>query len=513
MTTDPARHLTLKRLQLWLWAVGYFAGVAALCLGLMGLGCWLLASSAATDGSGVPAVALALAGVAFLLFLQPAAVGVPSPDGFFVDEDAEPRLFAAVRRAAALVGARGAFEVVITPGSAIACQEVGSLVGKGRRCRVEVGVAILQAVDTAQLEAQLALHLAHQADGDLRIRRVVWRTAATLEARIEGSSAGLSRPFRWYRSKLVDAFRAWDAAHVHAADAAAARAVGPGLFRASLRRATIVPGIFEQFLAEEVQPVLDEGYRPADLYGGFRQCLRVLDEVGELKRLEDEDAADTSTDGFPALGARLAALDGDALQVHPLPEPGGAAPARTLLAEPKATETRCAELRAPPRPDDAEDKGALGWDEVADRVWAPRFARAVAAVKGALPPRTPLSFVIEWLAVPSSLALAAAAFPTLLEPGVEAAERETRARRLLARAVAGWIGEELVARGWRWITSPACPVELESPTGSRFAPLAWVGAAVGQPDGVTQLREQLEELHLLEPDAQRPAQRTRSYLH
>ena len=146
----------------------------------------------------------------------------------------------------------------------------------------------------------------------------------------------------------------------------------------------VTPAGFEQFVTEEVQPILEEGYRPADLYGGFRMCLRELGRRGDLQEMENEEAADTSTDGFPALGARLAYLAGIGLQVHPLPAGEDRQPARALLADARAVEARCAELRIPPRDNDGDQKGTLRWDEVAERVWAPRFARAVTAVKGAL---------------------------------------------------------------------------------------------------------------------------------
>jgi hypothetical protein len=390
---------------------------------------------------------------------------------------------------------------------------VGALVGRRRRCRVEVGVAQLQDGDTSRLEALLALHLAHQADGDLLLRRSVWRTVSTVDALIDRTSPALSRPWRWYRTRLSDAFRACDAVHIHAADAAAARAVGIACYRATLRRTTILSHLFEQFIAEEVQPVLEEGYRPADLYGGFRQCLRELGRHGELQRLEDEEAADVESDGFPPLGARLAHLDGLGLQLLPLPPDEARQPARTLLADPRRVEARCAELRIPPRENDGEQKGAVRWDEVAERVWAPRFARSCAALKGALPPGTPLSFVVDWLALPSVFALAPAAWPARFEARMDEGERQALAKRLLARGVAGWIGELLVARGWRWDTAPACPVELESPGGRRFAPLAWVGTALGDAEAAGQLREQLAALELLEEPPAAPAQRTRSYLH
>ena len=509
MSNDPTRRLARLRLQLWTLVAGYFAGGFAICLALVAAGALLAAARLPVLG-----LVVALAGALFCKRFLPARSPVPPAEGVPVSEDEEPRLYGVVRRVAALVGARCALEVVLTPGTGASCQEVGRLLGRGRRCRVELGVAQLQSVDEAQLEALLALHLAHQADGDLLLRRAVWRTATTIEAWAGRTSPPLARPWRAYRERLVRTFRAWDAVHVHAADAAAARAVGLSSYRASLRRTTVLGPVFEQFLGEEVQPMLDEGYRPADLYGGFRQCLRVLGELGELERLENEEAADKGGEGFPALGARLAYLDGLGLQLHVLSAGEAGRPARSLLADAKAVEERCAELRVPPREADGPPKGTLRWDETAERVWAPRFARAVAAVKGALPPGTSLGFVIDWMALPSSLALAGAAFPTLLEPGMEADERQARARRLLGRAVAGWIGEVLVARGWRWRTAPACPVELEGPDGNRFAPLAWVAPALGDAEAAARLRAELAELQVLDEAGPAPeAPRKRTYLH
>src|SRR5690606_11815638 len=115
-----------------------------------------------------------------LAALRPAPEQLPEAGTLVVDRAAEPRLFAAVEGAAARVGVRLPLEIVLTPGAAISCLEEGRLLGGGRRCRVEIGLATLHAFDVPRFEAILALHLAHQADGDLLLLRVLARTFRTI---------------------------------------------------------------------------------------------------------------------------------------------------------------------------------------------------------------------------------------------------------------------------------------------------------------------------------------------
>jgi len=496
MSGNPLDPAPLRR-RLWLLLAGFHFGGAAIALAVVLIGVAAIRFGAEAELPLAEAAGwlVILFGVFCLAALRPAPEQLPEAGTLVVDRAAEPRLFAAVEGAAARVGVRLPLEIVLTPGAAISCLEEGRLLGGGRRCRVEIGLATLHALDVPRFEAILALHLAHQADGDLLLRRVLARTFRTIDRTLE-RAALLERPFRRWRHRLAAAWERYERVHVHAVDEAAARASGAAVYGAALRRVSILPSLFERYLAEEVQPILDEGYVPADLYGGFRLCLEALEKTGQLERLEEEAETDDPPEQqearFPTVGRRLERVRRLALP-HPLPAPEAGVLARELVADAAGAEAQAA-LRWTGDPGAAARR--LAWDEVAERVWAARFRSAAVAIRGALPPGAGLGFAIDWLASSSQVALAAAAWPRLLDGGLDEERLKRRARQLVNRGVAGWIGEELAAQGWRWETSPGWAVELESPDGERIAPLALLAPLGTEAGAAEAVRARLQALGL-----------------
>ncbi|WP_373049296.1 hypothetical protein [Vulgatibacter sp.] len=509
MSATPSSLARRRRLRLWLHLAWTFFGGA--WIGLVALACaagFLVIAGEGEEGVPVSIVGIAVAffGLWWLAALVPARDPAPADDGPLLDRQAEPAIHTAVERAAAAVGMRLPIEIVISPSAGASCQEMGWLLGR-RRCRVEIGAAHLQALDQAQLEGLLAFHLAHQADGDLLLRRVIAGTMRIIE-RADGLRA---RNLASHRRRIVDAWLAYQEVHAHAIDAAAARAVGGNLYRSALRRSSIVPGIFDQFLSDEVQPILDESLAPGDLYEGFRLCLEALEETGQLERIEERAGEEERTGSAPTLGERLDFLRTQPPSLDSLAAAVAGMPARSLLAEPAPLEAACAARLLRP----SEEAETIGWSEVGERVWAVRYRRAAAALRGALPPNTSLAFVIDWLAAaPAQLALAAAAWPRLLDRDLTDEHRSAEARQLLERGLAGWIGEELERRGWRWDTSPGYAVELVDAEGARVAPAAILGPIGESAGAVEALHERLAELGLGgKPAPLRQPARSRSWLH
>lgn len=502
-----ATPLAAARLRVQLRLAALFLGGPALGLALL-IGGPALAYAVPEPKGVLLAGGLLIAGYGLLLLgaLFPRRPRPQEDDGLPVERTNEPALAALVDEVAARVGARLPREVRIVHGAGVACQIVRR--GGVRRCRVEIGMPEIQALDRAGLEALLAFHLAHDADGDLRLRRAMAWALATLEPAASRKKGLFGDAFRHFRSGLLAAWETYEAAHVFAMDEIAARHAGAPVHRAALRRAAALPAVLERFLAEEVQPVLQENLLPADLWQGFRLCLRALEESGQLTAMERDAAETPAEEGRPTLAGRLAALR--LLAAEAGPGRGGAAePARALLCNAPAAERATAARWIGPAAGPT-----IGWEETAEKVWAARFRRAAAELRRALPPSTDLFQAIEWMAAPTQLALAAAAWPRILETELNREERERHARQLVQRGLAGWIGEELVARGWRWDTSPGHAVELVGAHAERISPLALLAPIGAEPGAVEALRDRLEALGLDRPAARiQAAPRNRALLH
>jgi hypothetical protein len=343
-----------------------------------------------------------------------------------VTEREQPALFALLRATAARAGAP-------LPGRVVLLAEVNASIGGDE---LGLGLGLLSVHSAGELSAAVAHELGHGP-------RPRGLAAAGLRL-APGLAEHLAR-----RRELR-------------ADEAAVRAAGREVHLAALEAAARGAALFDQFLQDEVAPLLGSGRRPDNLYDGFRAYA-------------DELAASPAQSPAPgaALAERLA-------HARALPEPPGAPPpadrrpARSLLVNAERLERELslalAEALAP-----GAALAPIGWLDAAEQVWAPRLAEEarlvamhLAATLGCAPTaRAALAALVRALEGGDEAGAATALEPVLA--ALPPARRVAATGEVLARALGALLGAALVERGWRWRAEPGRPLELAR-DGATLAP-------------------------------------------
>ncbi|MEV1023041.1 M48 family metallopeptidase [Streptomyces sp. NPDC050264] len=353
--------------------------VGLVMLGALGAADWWLV---ADSGHGIAALKIVFLS---LVVAGPIVQGMfavrgprfePPADGLRVDEQQEPRLWAAVRRLAEQTGTRAPDEIYLMPAVNAAVHEESRLLGlfTGRRVLL-VGMPLLSGLDEAQLISVLAHEFGHYSNADTRLGAInrhgferISRTVSTLmqrsaakvddervkaeqkEARriakgksarqINTGSAGLSyrlaaKPFLWYGTFYVRSMRGTMRRQEYAADLAAARIAGRAATGSALREVPVLDAAFDFYMQSYASLGASARLLPpqGEVYGGLHLFLEARSaELGELRRglpREERSAYDT----HPPIADRVA-------RIEQLPDDGRAAgaagPALGLLDDPAA---------------------------------------------------------------------------------------------------------------------------------------------------------------------------------
>ncbi|BDG05411.1 M48 family metallopeptidase [Anaeromyxobacter oryzae] len=385
----------------------------------------------------------------------------PGPEVLPADQ---PELLALIRRVAARLGTSMPRHVYLVPDVNAYVAEVGGFLGFGARRVVGVGLGLLAVQTVSQLEGTLAHELGHHAGGDTRLGGLAYRTRAAIARVVESlDRTWISAPFRLYFVLYLRVTQGLSRQQELAADRCGAAVAGAAAQIAALERASRSGVLFGSFLAEEVQPLLECGHRPYNLYDGFRAYEEELAAQGRVARVEAALAGGQTDpyDSHPSLAERVTALRALGAATAPVDD----RPARSLLANAERLErelTATLTARAAP----GEHLEPVTWPDVAVRVFGPRLveesrrhaARISRAYGGAATPDAALRALAATLARSHDEAAALVLEPDLA--GVPADERGAYVEQIVGRALGALLGASLVDRGGTWRSEVGRPLEV-----------------------------------------------------
>ncbi|HSN90973.1 MAG TPA: M48 family metalloprotease [Anaeromyxobacteraceae bacterium] len=482
---------------------GWFAARALLALALL-VGFYLLALGIAAGLLWVPYAEwayakrvhpkLALVCLAGAFVILKATLFVPrpkfEPPGPEIEDADQPVLFALIRKVARRMGTAMPRHVFLLPDVNAFVTEVGGFLGLGTTRVMGIGVGLLGVDSVSQLEATIAHEFGHFAGGDTRLGGLVYRTRAAIGRVLESLEDGwLSKPFAWYGKLFLAVSHGVSRQQELLADRAGVEVAGREAHVTGLEREARGAVLFDRFWAQEVVPLLDRGFRPDDLYQGFRGFAAEAERQGQLARLDEALAREkTGThDTHPALSDRIAFA-------RALPDPGirhDTRPARDLLRNPEGVEKRMTEHLAG-RIARGEPFHPVAWVEVAAKVYAPGLAergRELAGRMGGAPTAAgALRALVARLESSRDEEAALAVEPELA--GASPPERSEHAPRILAHALGSLLGQTLVEAGGTWRSEVGRPLEVEL-DGERVEP--WRLAAEALEDR-SRLRTLLERV-------------------
>lgn len=266
------------------------------------------------------------------------------PPGPEIVESEQPTLVGAIRSVAAEMSATMPRHIYAIPDVNAFVAEVGGWMGiVGTHRVMAVGVGLLNVDSVSQLKATVAHEFGHYHGGDTKLGGFLYRTRGSLAralAHLDNDESLImvlaAKPFEWYGEWFLELTHGISRAQELSADAFSVRVAGKRAHIDGLRREAGGGALFGAFLNDEVSPLLDHGFRPANLYEGFRVYLANLDEDGALAAVTTA-IGKTTTDKYdthPSLSDRIAYAEG-------LPDPNVVdepALARELLSDADAVE-------------------------------------------------------------------------------------------------------------------------------------------------------------------------------
>jgi Zn-dependent protease with chaperone function len=448
-----------------------------------------------------PKIALVCLVGAFLIakgcFFMADAFQPPGPE---LTRESHPKLFAVIDDVAQQMGAKLPQHVYMMSDVNAFVAEVGGWMGVVGTHRVmAIGVGMLNTDNVSQLKATIAHEFGHFDGGDTRLGGFLYRTRASLHRVVGGlGDSVLSKPFEAYGKLFMRLTHSISRAQELSADTFSVKVAGKAAHIEGLRREAIGGAMFSEFLQSEVTPLLEEGYKPTNLFEGFRRYLANLGEDGMLKKVEqslDERATDPY-DSHPALRERI----GFAESLAEVNVPVDDRLARWLLSKPDEAE---AEMTRTMLNRVQWKEGAkvqdVTWDAVGDTVYAARMARMSDAVRKAVA-GDGLDAFLAYLERGTHAQLARSIAPNAFESGPPPLDR---IHALLHHALGARIAAMLVSdHGYGWSAEPGRAVLVRSPSGELVNTFTLCETAVKEPAAVPALRAELQRLGLLAASAQ-----------
>jgi len=251
-------------------------------------------------------------GAALIVSAWPRRVGFRTP-GIPVTADAQPRLFAFLRRLAGHASQRMPERVFVNAEMNASVSYRGSRVGLGGERYMVLGLPLLQVLTTRELAAVVAHEFGHYAGGDTRIaawayrvREAMVRVVVEVDSRLKWIG-WLSRCYaRWF----IRLTRSLGRRQEYLADAFAARIVGADPVIGALRKVGPASAALSAFVSTEFVPLLRSGRRPP-FVGGFAQFLLAPQVRAALRasaRSGASGAPSSPYDTHPPTSERIAAL-------------------------------------------------------------------------------------------------------------------------------------------------------------------------------------------------------------
>jgi len=368
-----------------------------------------------------------------------------------LDPAAFPQLFRRIDEVARRTGQAMPSQVFLVSDLNAFVAHRGGVMGLGSRRIMGLGLPLLQVLSRVQFEAVLAHELGHYHGGDTRLGPWIHKTRSALGRTLEqlGEDGVLHLPFKGYARLFLRLTQAISRAQEYAADRLAATAVGGRALIDGLKRVHVAAPAFDVYWSQEVTPVLNGGYR-APLSGGFRAFLGVPHVKQAMDTMLDGALKHEQTDPYdshPALPDRIAALQDLARNGDYTPD--DAQPAIELLGDVDRAEGLLLAFMG------GTHLTPLGWSEVAERVFLPRWRKRAAnttkllegTTLGALPDAVQAH---REALVRAQLPKSAASVPVDLE------------NELIAGALGAAISVTLVDAGWSLRTDVGEPVSVHS---------------------------------------------------
>ncbi|MFJ3763749.1 M48 family metalloprotease [Streptomyces sp. NPDC090082] len=462
--------------------------------------------------------------------------------GVRVTDAEEPRLWAAVRDLAGLVGTRAPDEIRLTADMNAVVTEDARLLGlRGGTRRLYLGLPLVAGLSEARLRAVVAHELGHYAHSDTRLSGITERSrlhvARTVDrfeersdlklakerARQERKSArriargrparevsttgvgvsyrAMARIYTAYGRFSLRATRSDSRRQEIAADLAAARIAGRDATASALRALPVLDTAYEFYLNSYATLGVEFGMLPphGEVFGGVRHLLgaRAGDLAGTFATPAPEPA--TPYDSHPPTAERVAAVEA-------LPDDGRAAeeerPAFDLFASPEEALRAVEDAALAP---EALLMRRLDWPDLVHEAMTARYVRDTEQLRAAVatpagPDGTVDAARLRREAEAVLDAVATDAVRDLLERlpmSEEAAAATGRARREFARSalrreLARLLTAVLASDGRaRWQLSWSAPASLLLPDGYAGELPAALDAAVADPPDTERLRELL----------------------
>ncbi len=302
---------------------------------------------------------------------------MPRPDRFEppgprLVEREQPRLFALVRDIGQRTGQAMPREIYLVANVNAFVTQRGGVMGVLSKRVMGIGLPLLSLLTVSELSAVLAHEFGHYHGGDTKLgpwiyktRGAITRTVVSLIHGGHGWGAIVSVPFKWYLEFFLRITQAISRAQELAADALAARVVGPAPLISGLKAVHAGAAAFEAYLQHEFGPVIQAGFRPP-LAEGFRAFVdgkRVKSSLEKLVQKELTDSDHDPYDTHPPLAQRI-----EALAALTAAAPIDDTPAITLLDDPDTAEASL--VQNPGR-----RLEPLAWAKVATRVLLPGWQK------------------------------------------------------------------------------------------------------------------------------------------
>ncbi|HZA13719.1 MAG TPA: M48 family metallopeptidase [Myxococcaceae bacterium] len=479
-------------------ALALLVGFYVLALGLAGVLLWI--PYAEWVHLGRVHVKLAIGCVVSALIILKASLFVRAPKfeppGPEVTERDQPRLFAIIQRIAEKMGTSMPRHVYLIPDVNAFVAEVGGFMGTATTRVMGIGVGLLSVDNVSQLEATLAHEFGHYAGGDTRLGGIVYRTRAAigrvLDSLREHESNLLSKPFEIYGNLYMRVTSSLSRQQELAADRAGAEIAGKEAQITGLSREIRGGVLFDQFLSSEVGPLVARGFRPQNLYDGFRDYARALEDQGRVREIDAAlaTAATDRWDTHPALADRIAFAS--ALDVKPVPQ--NEEPARDVLADPGEVERRMTdEICA--RWAEGRPLQETTWAAVAAKVYAPMMRARGHALTERLTGDAANSTEVALTSLLAALAesrdeVIASQIASRHLSEVPHAERLQAVASVLTSTLGTLLGEALVARGGVWQSELGRPLEVAL-NGAVLSPFSLAEAAVADRQRLDDIRRHL----------------------
>jgi Zn-dependent protease with chaperone function len=300
-----------------------------------------------------------------------------------------PRLFRELEAVAGAVGQAMPREVYLVPNVNAFVTSRGGVMGFGSRRVMGLGLCLMRILSVRELRAVLAHEFGHYHGGDTALGPWIHKTRSAISRTLQALSQHrhvLLHVFAWYGHMFMKITHAISRQQEFAADALAARVVGPVPLADGLRMVARGALAEQPYWRFEVAPILRAGFQPAiaDGFAAYLEAPSVRGRIDEAVAIELAEGTADPFDTHPPLRERIAALGADRAS---MPAADDDAPAITLLSEAAALERKLVAAVG-----GTSGLPAIAWSEVAATVYVGRWKAQVAEAAALLTGVTPEAF-------------------------------------------------------------------------------------------------------------------------